>query len=343
MRLRLKRKVKVVLYIIFILAIVGCMAYTFYYGKNNIKKKSITYSKEGSLNYVTYLKDNNHFDDQFLKDNYNYVASLINYFNVDFNYSYVLSESIKYDLDYEILANLDIYDADNKTKPIDTKEFKILEKQNDNGTGKLIKVDLYNQTIKYDTYNDIIQNWKKEVTPEANLNVKFIVNWKGYSETLEKELSDNYVKDFSIPISEKIITISKPSSDASAGTLYANQTLGNWFLIIMLSFGLLLLIGLIGLINTIIKINKNKSKYEQKVNKLLREFDRAITEAKGPFKKNKGEHYIEVNDFMELLDVHDNLNEPIIYYKSSNNTRSIFIVRNGTDVYYAVIKRDEYD
>ena len=43
------------------------------------------------------------------------------------------------------------------------------------------------------------------------------------------------------PISDKVITISKPTSDAYAGTLYANQTLGNWFLIIMLSFGLLLI------------------------------------------------------------------------------------------------------
>ena len=104
LRLRLKRKVKVVLYIIFILAIAGAMAYTFYYGKNNVKKKSITYSKESSINYVTYLKDNNHFADQFLKDNYNYVASLIDYFNLDFNYSYVLGEAIKYDLDYLFIA-----------------------------------------------------------------------------------------------------------------------------------------------------------------------------------------------------------------------------------------------
>mgnify|MGYP003301734711 CR=1 FL=1 len=33
----------------------------------------------------TYLKDNNHYNNQYLKDDYNYVASLIDYFNVDFN------------------------------------------------------------------------------------------------------------------------------------------------------------------------------------------------------------------------------------------------------------------
>ena len=343
MKLRFKAKVKAIIYVIFIFAIIGCMAYTFYCGKSKLKNKSITYSKESSINYVTYLKDNSHYNDQYLKDDYNYVASLIDYFNVDFNYSYVFGENIKYDINYEVVANLEIYDSDNTTKPIEKKEIQVLEKTNESGTGQVIKVDLYNQKIEYDVYNKIIQEWKKEVSPEATLKVNFIVNWKGYSKTLGKKVSDSYTKEFSIPISNKVINISKPSKDSDTGRVYADQTLGNWFFIIIGSFGLLLLMCLIGLINTIIKINKNKSKYEQKVSKILREFDRAITEAKGPFKRNSEDNYIEVNDFMELIDVHDNLNEPIIYYKSSNNTRSTFVVRNGSDIYLAVIKRDEYD
>ena len=204
-------------------------------------------------------------------------------------------------------------------------------------------MDLYNQKIDYDTYNKIIQKWKKEVSPEATLKVDFIVNWEGYSNVLEKKVSDSYTKELSIPVSNKVINIVKPVKDSDVGRVYADQTLGSWFFIIIGSFGLLLLICIIGLVNTIIKINKNKSKYEQKVNKILREFDRAITEAKGPFRRNNTDNYIEVKDFMELLDVHDNLNEPIIYYKNSNNTTSTFVVRNGNDIYLSVIKRDEYD
>ena len=41
--------------------------------------------------------------------------------------------------------------------------------------------------------------------------------------------------------------------------------------------------------------------------------------------------------------MHDNLNEPIIYYKSNNNMKSTFVVRNGNDIYLTVIKRNEYD
>lgn len=315
----------------------------FKYGKDNVRLRSITYSRDSNINYVTYLKNNNHYSDQYLEDDYNYVASLIDYFNVDFNYSYVLGEKIKYDLSYEVIANLEIYDADNKSKPIEKKEFQILDKKTESNEGQLIKVDLYNQIINYETYNTIIQEWKKEVKPDATLKVSFNVNWKGISPTLEKEVSDSYKKVFEIPISEKIITISKPPRDTESGKLYADQAVGKWFMILLTSFGLLELIFIVGLINTVIKANRNKSKYEQKIGKILREFDRAITEAKGTFKKQPGEHYIEVNDFMELLDAHDNLNEPIIYYKNNNNTKSIFVVRNGIDIYYSIIKRDEYD
>ena len=171
----------------------------------------------------------------------------------------------------------------------------------------------------------------------------FKAEWKGFSKTLNKEISDNYSQSFSIPISDKVIQLTKPNPVVERNTLYANQQLNSGVLIMMASTGVVLLVVIIGLASLIIKINRGKSRYEQRISKILREFDRAITEAKGRFIRNENENYIEVNDFMELLDVHDNLNEPIIYYKNSSNTKSIFVVRNGTDIYYSIIKREEYD
>ena len=110
----------------------------------------------------------------------------------------------------------------------------------------------------------------------------------------------------------------------------------------MILTGICLVLVIICLIRTMIKINKSKSKYEQKIKKILREFDRAITEAKGKFKIERGEKAIEVSEFMELMDVHDNLHEPIIYYKTNVN-KCTFVVRNGKDIYYTIIKRDEYE
>ena len=42
MKLRFKIKVKAMIYVFFILVIIGCMVCTFYCGKNRLKNKSIT-------------------------------------------------------------------------------------------------------------------------------------------------------------------------------------------------------------------------------------------------------------------------------------------------------------
>lgn len=342
MKLRLKRKVKFTLYIVFIIFLVSVLAFEIYLGNYRLKKKSITYSKQGDINYVTYLKNNNHYGEKYLEDGFNLVASLVDYFKLDYTYSYTLNEDIDYELEYDVVAYLEVYDSDEKTKPIDHKDYKLVDKVNAKRHGQVISVNLYNQVIDYETYNKIVQDWKKEVSPDANLTITFNVKWKGYSNIIGKEVSDNYSNTFIVPISQKTINIANPVSTNDSGVIVSDQKLADWFLVLVGSTGLLLLIVVIGLINLIIKTNRKKSKYEQKVNKILREFDRAITEAKGQFIKKEDEHYIEVKEFMELMDVHDNLNEPIIYYKLSNN-KCIFIVRNGTDIYYSMIKRDEFD
>lgn len=343
MRLRLKRKVKLVLYIILFLFLVGMLMYEINYSQSTLKTKKITYSKESEINYIAYLKDNNHYSENFLKEDYNYVANLVDYFNVDYNYTYALSESIDYILTYEVVGELDIYDSDTKNKPIDHKEYQIVPKETISGTGQVVKINLFNKVIKYDTYSKIIEEWKKDISPEAKLKVTFKVNWTAPSTLLNKQIGDSFSSTFEIPVSEKIINIKKPTNTIEKNkVIYANQAFGSNFYVLTGSTLLIMFLSFMGIINTIMILNKNKSKYEHKVKKILREFDRAITEAKGKFVKQPGEHYIEVKEFMELMDVHDNLNEPIIYYRHSCN-KSIFVVRNGTDIYYWIIRRDDYE
>ena len=45
---------------------------------------------------------------------------------------------------------------------------------------------------------------------------------------------------------------------------------------------------------------------------------------------------------MELLDVHDNFNIPIVYYKLSKYS-SVFLVKNNDDIYYNIMKSDDYE
>lgn len=345
MKRKLKLSVKIALLVILAIITFSIFLLEMNFSKNITKSKKLTYTKESNLNYVTYLKNNSHYDARYLKDDFNFVASLIDYFSLDYNYSYTTNEKVKYELTYEINAELEVYDSENDDKPIEKRPFELLKRTTLNGNSQIIKVDIFNQKIIYETYNKIVQEWKKEISPNANLKIYIDVKWEGYSKKLGKNISDKEKVTFIIPVSQKTISINPPTFESDtnneSGILTTRSGLPWWYIIIIL---LTLFIFLISVINLFMNIfsGKSKSKYEQKVNKILREFDRAITEAKGTFTMTDDENYIEVKSFMELLDVHDNVNEPIIYYKNSEDL-SVFVIKNIHDIYYTIIRRSDFD
>ena len=338
----MKKRSKVIIFSVVLIIILGLFILELVLANNMLKKKGLSYNKVSNLNFITHLKDNNYYDTNYLKNEYNIVASLVDYFNIDYNYSYTLDDKIDYILRYSIDADLEIYDSENEEKPVEKRHYTIKERETITGNSQVIKVDMLGNQILYSTYNQIVDEWKKEISPVANLKISINVDWKGTNDRLKKDISDKCVTEIVIPLSQKTIDIKIPNNIDEKGIIKSDLKLSSGYIILITSTILLFITGMICLLIYISNINKSKSKYEQKVNRMLREFDRAITEAKGKFTKNEGENYIEVENFMELLDVHDNVNEPIIYYKNSDDL-SIFVIKNGKDNYYSQIKRSDYD
>ena len=193
-----KNKKIIYLNVLIIFLLVIALVFEIIFGINTLRSKSISYEKNGNVSYRTYLKENSFYDSSYLDDNMAVIANLVDKFKLDYNYSYTLSESINYKLNYNIIANLVVYDSDNSTKPIYNNEQLLLEKKEESGNSQVIKVDLYNQEIDYNSYNSIVQTLKKEVVPTANLIVTFNVNFDGYSNTLEKNISDSYSNSVTI-------------------------------------------------------------------------------------------------------------------------------------------------
>ena len=295
------------------------------YGNKKLEKNCVNYTKESNINYIAYLKDNSHYDSTYLQKEFNFVASLIDYFNIDYNYLYSLDEQIDYELNYGIDAELEIYDSENDAKPIEKKKYTLLEKETKKDQSQIIKVDLYNQKINYETYNKIVQEWKKEISPIANL--KIIIN-------IESE--------FNIPISNKTIDIKNPNNINETGKIKGNKKFSIIYVLLLAITLLLFTAVIIYFLSFLVKINKSKSKYDLKINKLLREFDRVISEANGKFVKKTGENYIEIKNFMELMDVHDNVNGPIIHYQNSKDV-NVFVIKNGTETYYTTLNRKDFE
>ncbi len=56
--------------------------------------KGINYSEHSNLDYKVYLKENDFYEDEYLPKDMIYVASLIDKIKIDFNYRFVIDESV---------------------------------------------------------------------------------------------------------------------------------------------------------------------------------------------------------------------------------------------------------
>ena len=187
------------------------------------------------------------------------------------------------------------------------------------------------------------QSLKKEVIPTANLIINFNTEITGKSSKIEKDILSKHTATLNIPISQRTINIDLAKNNFNDNkTITDNKSMSKVLIIIICSTLLALIIVIICLFNYISKNTKRRDRFEQRVKKLLREYDRAITEARSKLIIPDDANTIEVKGFEELLDVHDNLNVPIVYYRTSP-VKCVFLVKNNEDIYYYVVKADDFD
>ena len=106
-------------------------------------------------------------------------------------------------------------------------------------------------------------------------------------------------------------------------------------IIIMLS-----LVTMIKAMRNIGKLYKKKSAYRKYINKILKEYDRLIAESSTLLSFDNKE-IININKFSELLDIHDNLQLPVMYYEAKENKTSYFYISHERIIYLFTINADD--
>ena len=341
--MRLKRKFGLILYVIPSIFLAVLLILEISFAKREVTAQKIAYHESSGISYKVLLKPNDYYDTPYLGEEYNVVASLIDKLIVNYNYQNTFSSDLKYTLDYDVVATLEIFDSNNNEKPIYTKDFNLVSAKKTSGKGLMAKVDLNEQEINYDAYNAIVEQFKKEVVPEATLTVKFNTNFVGKDEKTDSDIRSNKTSTLSFPVSQRTINLDiKKKSTNKEEIVVAKKKLTFATLFIIVATILLFIIFTIIYILYVIRTAKKKSKYTMAVEKILREYDRAITESKSKLRLDRNANTIEVKDFQELLDVHDNFNIPIVYYKLSSYA-CVFVVKYNDDIYFNVMKSDDYN
>ena len=122
----------------------------------------------------------------------------------------------------------------------------------------------------------------------------------------------------------------KISTDSWSITTVLDATFAT---LLMIAF----LILLYQTVSFVLKSTNHRSEYQQKLLKILREYDRIIVIARDGYESNQARELVKVETFDELLEIKQTLQKPIIYSRV-NSVKSEFIVEDNEKLYKFTFK-----
>jgi len=309
-------------------------------------EKITKYTEKSNLDYKVYLLDNDFYDQKYLGKDMLYVASLIDNIALDFDYTFTSDKKENIDFSYDIIGKLSITN-ETGTKSFFEKNYTLLE----NKKVSMIDSDIQNikehVTIDYPYYNSLANGFKTQygINTASKLTVYMVINKKNAANS-KFELNSNNAMNVSIPLSEKAIDISldyKEINDTN-NIVEKQDVLVQSISTLILSI-VLIIIALVMMIKAMRKISKlfkKKSKFDKYIKRKLKEYDRLIAETSSMISLDDKE-IITINKFEELLDIHDNLGLPIIYYEVEKHLIGYFYINHENTVYINVVKSIDFE
>lgn len=305
--------------------------------------KNVSYEEHGNTDYKVFLKDNIYYEDKYLDKNMSYIANLIDYISVDYNYKFKADTLFDGEYSYKIRADLEILNAENKTLFF-TKKYDLIkektftiENQNEYNIVENIKID-------YDHYNSLANGFKSSygVDTESNLIIYLDI----YRNIDQNSINNPNINGkgtikLTIPLSEKAINIKMDSMEINNKNVITS--LDDYYLEDIKY----LIIGIISLIISLylfIKIVKRLSRlsisptdYDKTLKKILNQYDRLIvtTSSMPNLEKN---NIIKLKEFVELLDAKDNLHKPIFFIEVTPHQKAYFFIQDDDKIILFTLK-----
>lgn len=345
----IKNKTKTII-ITFIAVILFAISFLFMSSSLNIKtvkeKEILNYNSKSKVGYVVNLKENNYFTEKVLPEGEQYITSVIDNIEIDYNYNLSAAKKINGTYNYKIIANVNAeHKLDSATsKKVWSKDYVIKESENFNVIDDIVVNISDKIKINYDEYNEIINNFKKDymlaVTSKVDVYMQVFIN----GEYQNKKFNEENKLLVSIPLSQQTIGIEKDYKESDYNALTDkvivkrfNNLYVFWVGVILAIVGLIILVK--QLIN-IIKDNKKQSNYIKTLRKYLHDYADVIATVKSKPNTSKLK-LIEFVNFEELVNAQDDLRVPIIFYETKKNEEGYFYLITQDCAYFYILKEEK--
>ncbi|MBR2678464.1 MAG: hypothetical protein IKE63_03510 [Bacilli bacterium] len=302
---------------------------------NRSKINNSQYVENSSVNYQVCLKNNNYYKSKCLNEGTEYITSLTDSIRVDFNYNGVYQEKIEKDYSYYVKSSIIVTPSEENDRELYKKTTKLTKIESNKINGNVINI-VQSVEVPFAKSSLHAQKYINEYSliGDSKLLVALVIkDTKGETE----------VASLNIPLNKLTYSITKNELKNSVNQYEtkSNNLLKYVFLILTIALGIATIIVAYKLLDYIKKNRSFVSKYNYELKKILDTYDRVIvTLTDTTTIVNENEIY-DVQTFLELLDVRDTIDKPILYHKASE-TKAEFYVQDIDKTYLFTMKEADF-
>lgn len=308
---------------------------------NNKEKKEniVNYETGGKIEYNVTLKDNDFYDLEDINTK-NIISKYLNTLDINFKYEFSSSKALHSNATYSLKMYLiNSYTQNNNEEELWRKEYELLPETKITENKAVVYFEKQ-ISINYDEYNEIARKFRSEsgILTNSYLQLEFSINNELMEETKNISFGDNYVLVVKIPLLENITSIEKLGEFNEKENLYNIEKIDTNYL--QLSIGILLLIVSIAFMITAARmfININEvSKYITEQGRILKRYGDVIAETTTKPDLNNLD-VMEITNFIDLINIEDELRIPILFYENIKGKESWFIIIHNTEAYRYILK-----
>ena len=307
-------------YLCLILSIILLLVGIFFYKKSYDTKTGSFFTENSSIEYEVCLKENDFYKDKCLAKDKEYLASLTNEIRATIKYERVHDRRTDTKFKYYVDSSLIIYNRDNN-KEIYVDSNKLVDEKEIN-ENKEVNSILENVNINFDYYKAIADKYMFDysINARAELSISMVL--------IENEV-ETKVATMVIPLLETTYSITEDLLEKKIDEAVDSKA-KNYIFVSTLVIVLSILLFVITLYRLLTKFKGTV--FEQEVNRLLTDYDRVIVESKGDNILLDNKQLIDLENFIELVDVRDTLEKPIVYVRKNDYVRD-FLVQDSDVVY----------
>lgn len=326
---------KIIRYSIFLILSILLLSITgtLYY---KLKNSTSSYTENATASYQVCLKKNDYYKDKCLTEGLEYVAEITDNINVDFNYSavYQTKQSKKYK--YYIESKIKFQTTDNDERELLTTTKKLTDKKDASINGNVLSI-AESVEVPFKKNDEYARQYKSDYSLLSNVDL--IVSLVLQDKDSKKELSSVV-----IPLSKLTYSISKKeiNNQPTEYKLETNPIIGTFLLIGIIISIIFIILSTIKIVKFLWKTRNKKSTYEKKLKQILNTYDRVIITLEDKNTITNDQEVYKVKTFLELLDVRDTIDKPILYYKV-NDIKTEFYVQDINKTYKFTMKESDFE